>query len=92
MQENLNSDAQRAEALNSQGNDGISTSVGIGNSKLFRYDNIETVKKHINNVVRLGGSGKVIRGIKNLKIVAGETDETKPQLRKGQIIFVSDSI
>ena len=85
MQENLNSDVQRAEALNSQGNDGISTSVGIGNSKLFRYDNIETVKKHINNVVRLGGSGKVIRGIKNLKIAAGDVVDTKPQSEIGQV-------
>ena len=86
MEQNLKTDVLKAEAINSLGK-GIPSIVWAGNAKVFRYDNPETVKKHIKKLVRNGGSAKVIRGIKMLKIAAGETNETQPQLRKGQIIF-----
>ena len=98
MDKNLKSDVLKAEAANSLGN-GIPSIVGTGNAEAFRYDNPESVKKHIKNLVRPGGSAKVIRGINKLKIAAGDRDdqpqlnkrketyEDKPQLRKGQIIF-----
>ena len=103
MDKNLKSDVLKAEAANSLGN-GIPSIVGTGNAEAFRYDNPESVKKHIKNLVRPGGSAKVIRGINKLKIAAGDRDdqpqlnkrketyEDKPQLRKGQIIFGTVSI
>ena len=91
MEKNLKSDALKAEAINSLGN-GIPSIVGTGNAKVFRYDCPETIKKHIKNLIRPGGSSKVIRGIKKLKIAACEIDETKVQLRKGQIIFGTVSV
>ena len=91
MDKNLKSDVQKAEAMNSLGK-GIPSIVGTGNAKVFRYDSPESIKKHIKKLMSPGGLAKVIRGIKKLEIAAGETDETKPQLRKGQIIFGSVSL
>ena len=86
MEENLKPDAQKAEAEKSLGN-GNPSIVGTGNATVFRYDNPETIKKHIKNLVRPGRSANVIRGIKRLELAASENEESKPQLRKGQIIF-----
>ena len=72
MDKNLKSDVQKAEAFNSLGN-GIPSVVGTGNAKVFRYDHPESIKKHIKDLVRPGGSAKVIRGIKKLKAAAGNT-------------------
>ena len=102
MDKNLESHVQKAENINSLGK-GIPSIVGTGNTKAFRYDSPESIKKHIKNLVSPGGSAKVIRGIKKLQTAAGDTDETKPQLnkrkmaakpqlRKGQIIFGSVSV
>ena len=91
MDKNLESHVQKAENINSLGK-GIPSIVGTGNTKAFRYDSPESIKKHIKNLVSPGGSAKVIRGIKKLQTAAGDTDETKPQLRKGQIIFGSVSL
>ena len=84
--ENLNSHARRAMALSSK-RQGISSVVGAGNSAVFRYDDPEDVKNHINRLLDSDGSANVICGMEELKKAADETDETQPQLRQGQIIF-----
>ena len=83
MDKNLKSDVLKAEVVNSLGN-GIPSIVGTGNAEAFRYDNPESVKKHIKNLVRPGGSAKVIRGINKLKIAAGDPDD-QPKLNKRKI-------
>ena len=100
MNSNLNSHAWMAEALNSKGQ-GVSTAVGYGNAEVFRYDDPESVKKHIDKLVHVGGFAKVISGIENLKKATGTAcsvskqkaePNPEPQLRKGQIIFGTVSV
>ena len=64
MNSNLNDDTRKAEAMYSEGH-GMPTEVGFGNSKVFRYENLDTVKKHIKKLVQIGGSAKVIHGVES---------------------------